>query len=200
MPPTMSNTSAGDNRASLAERMAWSTTPKTKSKPTSMRKGTRRPSLCASVSLAFKVSLAAPPAEGNAPLAISAPQLGSRQLADECRAADRDRTNWVGNNDLVPAKKLLDRRQQLRGQHGSQFIKTVEVGIKRAPAEPGLPDHVLGGDRGDGAPREKCARRLNNASSTFGAALPADFCPPYEIDLDHRRWPSFLYRKVVLTF
>ena len=73
-------TSAGDNRASLAERMAWITTPKTRSKPTSIEKEARRPSLCASRRFVFKRSRAALATVGKAqaPRAMSAPQAGSR--------------------------------------------------------------------------------------------------------------------------
>jgi hypothetical protein len=50
IPRSRSGTSAGDNRASLAERMAWTTTPKTRSKPTSLEIEAKRPSRSPSVS------------------------------------------------------------------------------------------------------------------------------------------------------
>ena len=51
---TTSCTSAGDIRASLAERMAWIMTPKTRSKPTSIEKEAKRPSLWASTQVCFQ--------------------------------------------------------------------------------------------------------------------------------------------------
>lgn len=185
----MSGTSPGDNRASLADRMACTTMPNTRSKPTSIEKQVKRPCLWANRKFVFQTLAGSARNRCKRPGSACdqrSPGGIALNLADEGRTAHRDDLDRVGDGASARVRYVRERLHQLCRHRGPQLVELPEVRIEGALGEARLLGHVLDGHRGSRSVREQETSSRDELRPRPGAALSADFRSPFRVNPGQR--------------